>query len=95
MEADLQRSAGAALLGDAVVAALQVRAGAERTAGAGNHQTAHLGPTLLDLVQRLAEPAQHIHGHGVHHLLMVEREDRDVAVEVERGVFELHGFLDC
>ena len=42
---------------------------------------------------RFRETAQHVHGDRVHHLLVVELEDRDRTIEIERDVFELHGFL--
>ena len=88
-------SAAPALLrpGFCVVAALQVGAGAERAARAGHDQAPHLGLPLLDLVQRLGEPAEHVDRHRVHHLLMIEGQDRDRSVKVERDVLELHGFL--
>ena len=49
--------------------------------------------SVVDGVERLAEAAQHVHRDRVHHLLMVELEDGDRAVDIERDVFELHGFL--
>jgi hypothetical protein len=44
-------------------------------------------------VERLAEPAQHVHRDRVHDLLMVELENGDRAIEIERDVLELHCFL--
>ncbi|MGY4486678.1 hypothetical protein ACVWWR_005869 [Bradyrhizobium sp. LM3.2] len=59
----------------------------------GQHDATHLVLLLLDHVERICETAQHVHGDRVHHLLMVELEDRDRTIEIERDVFELHGFL--
>ena len=46
----------------------------------------------IDMLGGLAETAQHIDRDRVHHLLMVELQDGDRAVDVERDVFELHLF---
>ena len=47
---------------------------------------------LVDGVERLAEAAQHVDRYRVHHLLMIELEDGDRSIDIERGVFELHLF---
>ena len=94
MEGRLQRRAGiAALAGDLIVAALQIGAGAERAAGAGDNEAAHIVAAIRDLVERFGEAAEHIDRHRIHHFLMIELQDGDLAVEIERDVFELHGFL--
>ena len=93
MEPGLQRRTGVAPAGLLLVAALQVRAGAERPARAGEHQASHLGFPLVDRIKRLGKTAEHIHRHRVHDLLVVELEDGDRSIELERGVLELHGFL--
>jgi hypothetical protein len=77
MKRRLQRAAGIAFAaGLGVVAPLQVRAGAERTARAGDDQTTHLVAAILDGIERLGQSAQHVDRHRVHHLLMIERENR-------------------
>ena len=48
---------------------------------------------VLDRIERLAKPTQHVHRDRVHDLLMVELENGDRAVEIERDVLELHCFL--
>ncbi len=93
MKADFQRLPGIALAGLLVAAALQIGAGAERAAGAGQHEAAHLIPLVVDRIERLAETAQHVHRDRVHDLLMVELENGDRAIEIERDVLELHCFL--
>ena len=93
MEGGLQRGAGAVALGDAVVATLQIGAGAESTTGAGDHETAHIVAALVDFRQRFGETAEHVHGDGIHHFLMIEFQYGDIAVEIERDMFELHRFL--
>ena len=93
METDFQRLPGIALAGLLVVAALQIGAGAERAPGAGQHQAAHLVSLVLDGIERFGKPAQHVHRDRVHDLLMVEPENGDRAIEIERDVLELHCFL--
>jgi hypothetical protein len=93
MKGGLQRRAGIALAWLLVVAALQVGTGAERASGACDDEAAHLGAPVVDLIQRLGEAAQHVDGDRVHDLLVVERENRDRSVEIERDVLELHCFL--
>ncbi len=93
MERGLQRGAGVALAGLLVIAALQVGAGAERTSGAGDDETTYLGALVVDRIERLGEAAQHVDGNRVHHLLMIELEDGDRSIEIERDVLELHCFL--
>ena len=92
MECGFERRARIALARLLVVAALQIGAGAECAARAGQHQATHLGLLLVDGIERLAEAAQHVDRDRVHHLLMVELQDRDRAVEIERDVLELHWF---
>ena len=92
MKPGLQRQAGLGLL-RLVVAPLQIGAGAEGAARAGQHHAAHLVLLLLDRIERFGKAAQHVHGDRVHHLLMVELEDRDRSIDIERDVLELHGFL--
>ena len=94
MEAGLQRRAriaAARLL--LLVAALQIGAGAEGAARAGQHHAAHLVLAVLDRVERLGKPAEHVHGDRVHDLLVIEPQDGDRSVEFERAVLELHRFL--
>ncbi len=88
-------SAAPALLraGLLVVAALQIGAGAEGAARAGEDEAAHLGPPVVDLVERFGKTAQHVDRHRVHDFLVVEGEKRDRTVELERDVLELHCFL--
>src|SRR4051794_22982005 len=92
MEGGLQRRARVAPARLLSVAALQVGAGAERPSRARDHETADLGLPVLDRVERLAETAEHVDRHRVHDFLMVELQDGDRAVEIERDVLELHGF---
>jgi hypothetical protein len=94
VERGLQCRAGVALAGLLLlIAALQIGAGAEGAARTGDHQAAHLVALVVDRIERLGKAAQHVDRDRVHDFLMVELEDRDRSVEVERDVFELHGFL--
>ena len=93
MEAGLQRGAGIAALAGRRVAALQVGAGAEGAARAGQDHAAHLVALLVDGVERLGKAAEHVHRDRVHDLLMIEPEDPDRPVDLERAVLELHRFL--
>ena len=92
MERGFQRGAGVDLAGLGVAAALEIGAGAERASGPGDDEATHLAALLLDRIQRLAESAEHVDRNRVHDLLMVELEDRDRTVEIERDVLELHLF---
>ena len=76
-----------------VVAALQVGAGAERAARACDHEAAYFGFSVADLVEGFAKTAEHVDRDRVHHFGMIELQDGDGAVELERDVFELHCFL--
>ena len=93
MKTDFQRLPGIALAGLLVVAALQIGAGAERAAGPCQHQATHLIPLVVDRIERLGETTQHVHRDRVHDLLMIELENGDLAIEIERNVLELHCFL--
>ncbi len=54
---------------------------------------AHLGFQLVDRIQRLGKAAEHVHRYRVHDFLVIEPEDGDRSIDIERGVLELHGFL--
>src|ERR1041384_5169087 len=70
-----------------------VSSAAEGAARAGQHHAADLVLLVLDRIERLGEPAEHIHGDRVHDFLMIEPQNGDRAVELERAVLELHRFL--
>ena len=91
VECGLQRRAGIALARLLVVAALQVGAGAERAPRAGHDKATDFGLLVFDGVERLAETAQHVDRHRIHHLLVIELQDGNRAVDIERDVLELHG----
>src|ERR1700692_360588 len=92
MERGFQRGAGIALARFLGVAALQIGAGAERAPRTGQDQATDLGPFVIDRVERLTEAAEHVERDRVHHFGMVEFEDRDRPIEIERDVLELHLF---
>jgi hypothetical protein len=92
MERGFQRRAGVALARRLVVAALQIGAGAEGAPRACDDQATDFGLFFLDRVQRFAEAAQHVERDRVHHFLMVELENGDRPIEIERDVLELHLF---
>jgi hypothetical protein len=71
-------------------ASLQVRAGAEGAAGAGQHQAAHVLGLRFDPRERGADILQHFRRGGVEHLRMVERERRDAVPKLELDTAELH-----
>ena len=85
MERSLQRRTGIAaarlLL---LVTPLKIGAGAESAAGAGQHEAAHVCAPVVDLVQRFGKPAQHVDRHRIHDFLVVEPEDRDRSIEIQR-----------
>src|SRR5689334_10493109 len=93
MESGFQRRTRIAAPAGRRVAALKIGAGAERAARAGQDHAAHLVALLVDGVERFAETAEHVHRNRVHDLLMVQLEDPDRAVDLERAVLELHRFL--
>src|SRR3954447_6912301 len=95
MEGGLQRRARVAPARLLSAAALQVGSGAERPARAGDDETADLGLPVVDRVERRPEAAEHVDRHRVHDFLMVELQDGNRSVEVERDVLELHCFLSC
>src|SRR4029079_5356689 len=94
MKANFQRgacTATARLL--RLVAALQISASAEGTARAAQDNAAAFRPLLLDLIECLGKTAKHLHRDRVHDLLMVELQDGNRSIGLERAVLELHCFL--
>ena len=89
----LKTLAGVASARLLVVAPLQIGPGAERASGAGQDQATHLVTLVVDRIERLGEATEHVHRHRVHDFLVVELEDGNKAVELQRNVLELHGFL--
>jgi hypothetical protein len=63
------------------------------SSAAGQHQAAHFLALVVDRVERLGKAAEHVERHRVHDFLVVEFQDGDVAVQLQRDVLELHGFL--
>ena len=75
-----------------IVTALQVGAGTKRPSRSGDDEATHLVPAVLNRIERLGETAEHVHGDGVHDLRMIELEDGDRTVDIERDMLELHLF---
>ncbi len=92
VEADFERRARIALARLLIVAALQIGTGAEGAARPREHHATNFGPFLLNGVECLGKAAQHVHRHRVHHLLVVELQDGDRTVDIQRDVLELHWF---
>ena len=89
----LKRGAGVASASRiCIVAALQVGTGTKRPSRACYHQTSHFATPVVDLVEGVCETPEHVHGDRVHHLRMIELQDRHRAVDIERNVLELHLF---
>src|SRR5690349_6680419 len=90
MKADLERSAGVALARLLVVSALQVGPGAECAPGTSQYNAAELGLLIVDRIECLSEATEHVHRNRIHYFLMVEPQNGHGAVNIERGVLELH-----
>ena len=95
MKPGLERGTGIAPAGLLAVSPLQVGAGAKRPPCPGQDDAAHLGFFLVDRIERFGKAAEHVHGDRVHDLLVIELEEADRSIEIERDVLELHGFLAC
>ena len=89
MECSLQRRAGIALA-RLHGASLQIGAGAERTSRTCDDEATDLGAFFLDRIERFAEAGEHLERDRIHHFLMVELENGDQPIEIERDVLELH-----
>src|SRR5579862_433092 len=77
----------------AAAARLQVGACAEAAPRAGHQHASHAAFRILDLAERLHQPAEHLGRNRVHDLGMVEGYDSDWTVDVEFCAFEFHGSL--
>src|SRR5260221_5333197 len=78
-----------------IVAPLQIGAGAKRARRTGHDKAAYFVAAVVNGVERLTKAAQHVHGDRVHDFRVVELQDRQRAVEIERDMFELHRFPRC
>src|SRR5205807_1896517 len=95
MKPGLERGTRIAPAGLLVVSPLQVSAGAKRPPCPGQDDAAHLGFFLVDRIEGFGKAAEHVHGDRVHDLLVIELEEADRTIELERDVLELHGFSAC
>src|SRR4051794_38726888 len=93
MEGGFQCRAGAALARPSHVAALQIGPGTERSSCTCYDKAADFGLFVLDSIKRVAEAAEHVDRYRVHYLLVIQLQDSDRTVDIERGMLELHGFL--
>src|ERR1700687_1187282 len=73
--------------------ALQIRTRAKAATLARHHQASHATLRILDLVERLHQPAEHLRRDGVHDLRMVERNDSDTSLDVEFCAIKFHASL--
>src|ERR1700737_3396836 len=91
MKSGLERGAGVAPARLLLISPLQIGAGAKCAPRPGQDDAANFGFLLVDRIERFGKSREHVHGDRVHDLLVVELEDGDRSIEIERAVLELQG----